>query len=638
LRAGRRQESRVTSVADETLRLIIEALDKNAEKTIKGVKDELAGVKDKTKESSEGIGDFVESLTGISPASLTVGAALTAVGMALKWSLDQAAEAEVAQAKLEAVLHATGNAAGMSVGQLNDLANEVSRLSGLDDELVLNAEAVLLTFRNINQDVFPQTIKLAADMAAVMGMDLQSAVVMLGKAMNDPAQGMSALQRVGVSFTEDQKEMAKAAQETGDMLAAQGVILRELSVEFGGAAEAMGNTAAGSADKLNVSFGNLGAAITSSLLPAQRDANIALIEFIDTLTAGIEETNKFGGAQRQAVDEMIASGEMSGRNREEYVRHREEIEANTNEIIRWTEYGEAWERMLAQGTTTITEQTSAVQTYTEYLDGIEVSYDKVLNMAMRLQTENDKFAERTTNLTEKQAELKQEIDALIAQGWSPYGDKVQELQGKYNDIGAQITQVADQHQQAVYRMIYDLQVQKMSADGVTEAEYEMIIRLGEGMGLLDKKTADQALAVDKLTTAVKDGKLEVGNLKSAIDMLPSGKSIDVILKILNNFGGSAMNAPSGSRGSSNANTPQMQDAGGEGEAGGMYIITPTAAPEGFIPSTSGTFVPNIDRYMGGGGGSVVMNVTIATPINLASEDDVLRALTPLVEQIADRRR
>jgi phage-related protein len=76
-------------------------------------------------------------------------------------------------------------------------------------------------------------------------MDLQSAAVMAGKALNDPVAGISAMSRAGIQFTEDQKATIKALAEGGDMAGAQAIILKELETQFGGTAETMAQTSKG---------------------------------------------------------------------------------------------------------------------------------------------------------------------------------------------------------------------------------------------------------------------------------------------------------------------------------------------------------------------------------------------------------
>ena len=144
-----------------------------------------------------------------------------------------------AERKLQAVLAATGNAANLSAQEIRAYASELQGLTSFGDEATINAAGVLATFTAIRGDVFKEALATAQDMSSVMGSDLQGSIVQVGKALNDPIRGMSALSKVGVSFNDQQREMIKSLQESGDIMGAQRVILEELKREFGGAAQAM---------------------------------------------------------------------------------------------------------------------------------------------------------------------------------------------------------------------------------------------------------------------------------------------------------------------------------------------------------------------------------------------------------------
>lgn len=146
---------------------------------------------------------------------------------------------EQAVKKLEGVLAATGNAAGFSSTELQKMASDLQSVTNFGDEVTISAMGILATFKEIRGDVFQEAIASAQDMSSVMGQDLKSSVTQVGKALNDPTKGLAALSRVGVSFTQQQKDMVKQLQQSGDTLGAQRVILDELKGEFGGAATAM---------------------------------------------------------------------------------------------------------------------------------------------------------------------------------------------------------------------------------------------------------------------------------------------------------------------------------------------------------------------------------------------------------------
>lgn len=182
-----------------------------------------------------------------------------------------ALEAEQAQAQLNAVLASTGGAAGMTADELNQLAEAYASLTMFDDEAIVGAESVLLTFTQIGEDVFPTALEAILDVSQALGQDLQTSAIQIGKALNDPIEGMGALKRVGVSFTEDQENLIKSLVESGNVMEAQKIILAELQKEFGGSAEAAGETMAGQLAILNNEFGNLKEELGTAFLPVFKD-------------------------------------------------------------------------------------------------------------------------------------------------------------------------------------------------------------------------------------------------------------------------------------------------------------------------------------------------------------------------------
>ena len=81
--------------------------------------------------------------------------------------------------------------------------------------------------------------KAAADVAQITGQDVKSALLQLSKALEEiqPVEDTD-LSRSGTVFTEQQKEQIKALQESGRLIEAQNLVLREIEKQYGGAAEA----------------------------------------------------------------------------------------------------------------------------------------------------------------------------------------------------------------------------------------------------------------------------------------------------------------------------------------------------------------------------------------------------------------
>lgn len=166
-------------------------------------------------------------------------------------------EAEKAQAQLAAVLKSTAGAAGLAAGELNSLASALQATSIFDDEAITGAESLLLTFTKIGRDVFPAATQAVLDMSQALGQDLKSSALQIGKALNDPIAGITALTRAGVSFSESQKDLIGHLVDTGHAAEAQAIVLRELQKEFGGSAQAARNTLGGALQGLENDFANL---------------------------------------------------------------------------------------------------------------------------------------------------------------------------------------------------------------------------------------------------------------------------------------------------------------------------------------------------------------------------------------------
>jgi hypothetical protein len=188
-------------------------------------------------------------------------AGIGSVTIALKKSFDAFAEDEREAKLLESQIRATGGAAGFTAQELTSMASRLQDVTTFADETTVAAQKVLLSFTNIKGSTFTGAIVAAQNLSTIMGQDLQSSVVQIGKALQDPIKGITALQRVGVSFSAAQKEVIKDLVNTGQMAKAQQMILAELNKEFGGAAMSDALTYSGQIEQMKNAFGDLGESI-----------------------------------------------------------------------------------------------------------------------------------------------------------------------------------------------------------------------------------------------------------------------------------------------------------------------------------------------------------------------------------------
>ena len=205
------------------------------------------------------------------------GAAIAGAFVLIGKSVQDAAQAQAVFAQTEAVLKSTGTTANGTAKQISALSESLMKLSGFDDEAIQSGNNLILTFKNIKNaagagnDIFDRTSLAMVDLARVMKTGPEQQAIRLGKALNDPIRGVSALAKAGVQFSDDQKATIKTLVQTGDLLGAQKIVLAELESQIGGSAAAYGKTFAGQVDILRGELGNLSEELGVMVMPALRE-------------------------------------------------------------------------------------------------------------------------------------------------------------------------------------------------------------------------------------------------------------------------------------------------------------------------------------------------------------------------------
>ncbi len=243
--------------------------------TVKAAMEKLGKEFDAAKKDATGLDD---SLGKLKKGLAGLAAGLTGAAF-LKKVIDETSTAQFAQAQLAAALKSTGNAADQTISQLNDHAAALSRVSTFGDDAISKAQALLMTFTRISGPTFTRATEAILDMAQAMGTDLQGATIQIGKALNNPVQGVTALARAGVQFSDDQKAMIASLVESNQLLKAQDIILKELETQFGGSAKAARNTLGGALQGLSNEFGNL--------FEVSGESSAGIVKAINSIAAAI---------------------------------------------------------------------------------------------------------------------------------------------------------------------------------------------------------------------------------------------------------------------------------------------------------------------------------------------------------------
>jgi hypothetical protein len=221
------------------------------------------------------------SFSNLAKTALTLGGGL-ALAKVFNDSIAEARESYRVNRLTAQALKSTGDASNVSAGQVSHLADSLSGVVGIDDEVIQGMENLLLRFTKVRNeagkgnDIFNRTTKAILDVSAATGKGLTPVTIALGKALTDPIKGMAGLARFGVQFTDQQKAQIKTLVDSGHQLEAQKVILDSLGQRFGGAAKA----AADPMQRLGVTFKNLEENLGKLLVPALNVGVAALQSFV----------------------------------------------------------------------------------------------------------------------------------------------------------------------------------------------------------------------------------------------------------------------------------------------------------------------------------------------------------------------
>lgn len=210
-------------------------------------------------------------------------------------SIAEAREAERVGRRTANVIESTGGVANVSADRVERLAERLSNLAGVDDEIIQGSENLLLTYSAVRNEmgagnaIFDRATTAALDMSSALGTSMQSAVMQLGRSLQEPEKGLARLSRAGVSFSDAQRDAVEQMVASGDTLGAQKIILEEVERQFGGAAAAMADPA----QKAGVAWANFQEKIGLLVLPTVgRLADL----FTGTIIPTVEKVGRAFGA------------------------------------------------------------------------------------------------------------------------------------------------------------------------------------------------------------------------------------------------------------------------------------------------------------------------------------------------------
>ena len=217
-------------------------------------------------------------------------AATAAIGF-LNRALSITAEREADAGLLASGLRKIGAAAG-DLEKFQKIASDIGEQTLFDQEDFTQGFALLTSFRGIGQDSFERVSRAAADMAATTKQDVNSSLLQMAKALENPVQGLSAMSRSGTTFTEQQKNVVKALVATNRTLEAQNFILSVVEGQYEGNALAAAQGLAAAQDTLSESFRDFNEVVGKIMLDPAIAATNLMTDAVKFLTSELTQTKE----------------------------------------------------------------------------------------------------------------------------------------------------------------------------------------------------------------------------------------------------------------------------------------------------------------------------------------------------------
>ena len=558
----------------------------------------------------------IGAITGrVNLGFLALLAVVTSTVLVLGKLVRATANAERQLGKLEGILKATGNAAGLTLNEIEELAFDIGKETLASTRDVRDAAGVLLTFKSITGDTFKTALRLSQDLAEVGFGSVKTAALQLGKALEEPKIGLAALRRVGVSFNKVQKEQIEGLVFLGKKQEAQKIITQAINEQVGGAGVKAAQGLAGAIDTLGEKLGRffertkVGQAIVGFLTDKINTLSSALGDFelaIDKMTrrdvvAALKEVN----AEIEKLDQKIkTSGETlidpAGMNPTATVEGEKMNDLLTRKIALENKLFDINEAALIQELNANKKKKSEeipVETKLEELSEKEIrrlqrqelllgkttKQRELLNHQFKI--EDELIKNKVTDPEIRAKFIERETEALIKQ--NEQLDKARELQTQLNTIAKG---VSESFRQAGDQIVDAFLRGKTEALNFRSILQELLIAI--------QKAIIDALILDKVTKAIKEGIEGGGGFSAVFKRIFTGKAT----------GGAVQ-----------ARTPTLV-----GERG----------PELFVPRTAGAITPSslTPGKMGGGTPLVInQNLNFALGVTNTVRSEIANLL-PSIQQ------
>jgi len=608
-------------MADERIRLIVEAEDR-ASAALQSVQRELRGVgKDAQKTSSKGLSGAAAKLKSLAAEALAATGILVSFGAAAKKAFamgEEGAELRLLRRSFDRLMESVGVGPGVLDGMRSALRDTV------DEATLMSSANTLLagTSGRLQRELAAALPELAriADAAHRLNPRLGSTTFLMNSLASGVKRGSKLLiDNLGIVFSlqDAYAEYAKRVGKTVDALTDedQKLALLYATMRHG---EQIVQQAGADGDEMTDAYAQMHVAITEAadalkeeLAPAMADVARGIywvLSYHKKLDAAYQEHEKHmrevAGTYDEYITEMLRAAVVAGKLTQE------QADLDLEMVRSGTAGKEFYEKMglLSQAMWDGLKQAEelgdgfedlggAAGDARQAVDDLAQAHQNVKEemarlgvlMAGRLGEEMRDYQEQHDELIQKLHDTGQAIADLRAKqeeqgGWLSPRDREQldALIQKQDDLGRKVRETADAHDEATKRILFDLVQQRLASDGLSQAEFDFLTGLAQKWGLVDQATATAVAGIDKSMEELATS----GNAQKALDMLddvrrtvegiPTHVGVDIDVNV-RQHGSVPMYY-----GTQRYRPPKM--AGGALTPGAAYMVAEAGRPEVVVPT------------------------------------------------------
>ena len=236
--------------------------------------------------SSTSLKTLSRNLAGTMAQYVSFGLILRQVASFMIKANAAAEEENIGFARLQSVIEATGRAAETSARQIDAMVDKLELYSNADKQAAMDAAASLAIMESVPTSLFEQIFDTANDLSRVVGQDIGSAITTIGRAMEEPVEGMTRLRRQGIFITKELQSQITELVEQNRLYDAQKLLLDDIQERVAGTAEKMADAAGMQSlmvalDRYYGSVGQLANSATQPVTDAAADTVNFFTRFVD---------------------------------------------------------------------------------------------------------------------------------------------------------------------------------------------------------------------------------------------------------------------------------------------------------------------------------------------------------------------